>query len=220
MKNLSALRIGRSYKKPLPIVSLVLIIFLLLIRYFLSLDIFSNLTENSTYLIFNKILDYTFYVSIGVVLLGFSTYLFLKKTSISVETKNTVKISIGIVIRNNKVLMVKRRRKEGKLLWQFPAGMIKPSKDGESTIIKEIKNETNIDCVIEKKIGERIHPDTKLECEYFYCKYISGKVINGDSDENSEARWVKIVDVKDYITSDLYSCIDKLFNSIKKINNE
>lgn len=217
MNNFEFLRIGALYKKPLSIVALGLIVFLFLLKKFLTLPILANLTENSTFLIINKFLDYTFYISIGVAFLGFSVYIITKnkKADKKIIDSTLLQVGIGIVINENKVLMVKRRKKEGKLLWQFPAGMIKPSESAESSTINEIKKETNIDCVIRKNLGERFHPDTRIKCIYYHCEYVCGEIINLDLDENSDAKWVEINNVKKYITSDLYSGIEDLFKTIK-----
>lgn len=217
MKNIEFLKIGILYKKPLSIVALVLIVFLFLLKQFLSLSIFSNLSESSTFLLINKFLDYTFYVGIGIAALGFSAYCFLKFKNKNAKSNDStsIQVGVGIVINNNKVLMVKRRKKEGDLLWQFPAGMIKPFDHGESATINEIKKETNIDCVIRKKLGERIHPDTKIKCIYYYCEYVCGDISNLDLDENADVKWVEFNMVKKYITSDLFSGIEKLFKSFE-----
>lgn len=217
MKNFEFLKIGVLYKKPLSIVALVLIVFLFLIKQFLSLSIFSNLSESSTFLIINKFLDYTFYISIGIAAIGFSVYYLLKfkNKDTKFNDSTSIQVGVGIVINEDKVLMVKRRKKEGNLLWQFPAGMIKPSDNGESATINEIKKETNIDCVIRENLGERIHPDTKIKCIYYHCEYVCGEVYNLDLDENADAKWVEINMVKKYITSDLFVGIENLFKSLK-----
>jgi 8-oxo-dGTP diphosphatase len=93
--------------------------------------------------------------------------------------------------------------------------MIKPSEYAELATINEIIMETNIDCVIRNKLGERIHPDTKLKCIYFECQYLGGEIMNLDLNENADVKWVKVNMVRKYITSDLFFGIEDLLKSIK-----
>ena len=126
-----------------------------------------------------------------------------------------VLVGIGIVTRGAQVLMVERRRPEGPLQWQFPAGQVKPSSTPEETVVREIKKETNLIVNIAEKLGERIHPDTKVVCHYFHCRYLEGEPTNLDEDENSQVKWVDARNVKLYVTSDLFPPVEKLINSIE-----
>lgn len=202
-----------TYRKPMSIVALVIVVLLFILKKVLSLPIFASLSEGNTFLILDKIITWIFYFALIIALLGFSTYLI--KFIINSKTKNSdkIQIGIGVVENDNSVLLVKRRTKEGRLLWQFPAGMIKPTENAESVTIKEIKKETNINCVIIQKIGERIHPDTNVKCYYYQCKYLDGDLKNLDVDENSEVKWVEKKLIKDYITSDLYPEVTKLLGT-------
>lgn len=137
------------------------------------------------------------------------------------ETQQSVKIqklriAIGVVQEGSKVLMVRRRVPEGNLVWQFPAGIIKPSMSNEDAIINEIKKETGVSAQIVEFIGKRIHPDTKVESFYYHCKYLHGKAENRDKEENSEVKWVEATEVESYVTSNLYSGIKRILHSMEK----
>jgi len=103
--------------------------------------------------------------------------------------------------------MVRRRIPEGNLVWQFPAGIIKPNTSGKNTVVAETKKETGVTCRVVQFLGKRLHPDTKVESEYYLCEYLDGRATNRDKDENAEVKWVDIDRVSDYITSDLYEGI-------------
>ena len=45
--------------------------------------------------------------------------------------------SIGIVIKDNKILMVKRAKKEVKMLWVFPGGKVKEGEINEQACISK-----------------------------------------------------------------------------------
>lgn len=123
------------------------------------------------------------------------------------------KISIGILVNDDKVLMVKRKKPEDSigcsdskyvLEWQFPAGIVKAVDNSDEVIIKEVLAETGIKCSVDKRLGERIHPDTLTFCYYYSLIYQSGSVLNGDEDENDSVLWVPLETYKSIITSDIY----------------
>ena len=119
------------------------------------------------------------------------------------------RVTIGILKKDGQVLLVKRKKPEGTLIWQFPAGIIKPTEKAEERIVKEFLGETGISVEVEQLLGKRIHPNTKAVSYYFSLKYIAGDAKNGDTEENDEVKWVSINDYKGMITSDLYMNIEK-----------
>jgi 8-oxo-dGTP pyrophosphatase MutT (NUDIX family) len=129
-------------------------------------------------------------------------------------SKQALKISIGIVTRKNQVLLVKRRIPEDGLAWQFPAGIVKPVEAPEAAICDEIKTETGITVRVETHIGQRLHPNTQVECDYYHCVYLHGNIKNADPDENSEVRWVPIEKAAQYFTSDIFPPILQLFRDV------
>lgn len=142
----------------------------------------------------------------------------LRKNSDAIFVKEHCEIftvAIAIVKKDDKVLMVKRKQREGNLHWQFPAGIVKPSQKNniEDRLLDEVKGETNISCKVLSLIGERVHPDTQTLCIYYYCEYLHGETLNLDKDENSDVSWVKIIDVDNYISSNLFSPVRTLLQS-------
>ncbi|MCI8294213.1 MAG: NUDIX hydrolase [Hespellia sp.] len=123
------------------------------------------------------------------------------------------RIAIGILKKDAQVLLVKRREQEGNLLWQFPAGIIKPKETAEEKMVREFQEETGVTVKVERLLGKRIHPDTKAICYYFVLKYIEGEAINGDERENMEVKWVSVDAYKGLVTSDLYSKIETYLSS-------
>jgi len=117
-------------------------------------------------------------------------------------------IAIGILIIDSSVLLVRRKKKENLLEWQFPAGIIKPSEKPAERMAEEFQDETGISVEVDKFIGTRIHPNTKALCFYYLLKYVSGSLINGDEEENSEAKWIPVSQYKEYIASDIYYKIE------------
>lgn len=114
------------------------------------------------------------------------------------------KVAIGICVYNGNVLMVKRKVQEGRLLWQFPAAMVRKTESLEEKIVREVYQETNIKTKYLKTLGSRIHPDTGVISVYLVLEYLDGIIENKDEYENEEVCWISLSNYKDYITSDLF----------------
>lgn len=123
-------------------------------------------------------------------------------------------VVLGVVVYNNNLLIVRRKANEGKLLWQFPGGEIEENETREEAIIREIKEETGLECQIEKCLGERFHPYTKRQMSYWCCKYLNGNFIFSD-EEIAEAKWININDLNKYFTTDLFEPVLLYLNSYK-----
>ena len=124
-------------------------------------------------------------------------------------------IAVGVCAYDGKVVMVKRAMREGTLLWQFPAAMIKPSEEIERKIVREVRQEAGITTRFSHIIGRRIHPDTQVMTYYCALDYVSGEVENGDDYENAEARLVDIDTYRELITSDVYGGIAEYLDSYR-----
>ena len=60
------------------------------------------------------------------------------------HTSSAVRVAIGLIMQQEKVVLVHRRQREGALDWQFPAGFVRPLKDARSAVENEIVNETDL----------------------------------------------------------------------------
>jgi 8-oxo-dGTP diphosphatase len=115
-----------------------------------------------------------------------------------------IEVAVAVVEKNKRVLIVKRRHKEGKLLWQFPAGRLKYAETPRVRAEIECLEETGVHCKAVRILGKRIHPDTKVVIHYLLCKYIGGDTYNVDTSENSAVMWVSKADALKKFTSDVY----------------
>lgn len=68
-----------------------------------------------------------------------------------------IPISIkGIVIINGKYLLVKNNRNE----WELPGGRLEQNESSEKTVVREIKEELNLDCKVHKIVDTWIYKIT------------------------------------------------------------
>ncbi|KAB2880918.1 NUDIX hydrolase [bacterium] len=127
-----------------------------------------------------------------------------------------LKVSVGIVQRNNCFLITQRKQTQGSLEWSFPTGIIKPHETPRSAIERECYDETNIKIKAKYEMGRRLHPDTNVFAHYYFCDYTDGKIRIRQPHELKKAKWVTAQEAKRLITSNLYQPVKQLLNHAKK----
>lgn len=83
----------------------------------------------------------------------------------------------GIIIKDNKIMLMYRERKESNKqlkYYSLPGGKIEKNETPEEALVREIKEEFNLDIEVIKYLGSR---ETNKNIEYFYkCKYLKGTI--------------------------------------------
>lgn len=101
-----------------------------------------------------------------------------------------LRVAVAVVVNGAKVLIVCRRGEDGGgITWQFPAGVVKPGMLSETVAVRETLAETNVHCVVIRVLGSRLHPITKVICDYLLCDYLAGDAENVDIVENVSVTW-------------------------------
>lgn len=113
-------------------------------------------------------------------------------------------ISAAIVVQDDRVLMVRRRVREGELMWQFPAGAIEPGESAEAAAVRETLEETGLTVEAVKLLGERVHPKTGRRMSYMACGPISGTARVADAEELDAVAWVAHGEIREYVPYGLF----------------
>ncbi|MCD6573183.1 MAG: NUDIX hydrolase [Thermoplasmata archaeon] len=71
-------------------------------------------------------------------------FFFMKKPSITVD---------GVIIKNGKILLVKRKNEPFKGKWALPGGFVEYGETVEKAVLREVKEETGMDAKIKKLVG-------------------------------------------------------------------
>jgi 8-oxo-dGTP diphosphatase len=76
----------------------------------------------------------------------------------------------GVVLANNKVLLVKRGRPPAKGIWSIPGGAVEVGESVQEALVREIMEETGIRVEVGPlvEVVERILPDAEGRIEYHY----------------------------------------------------
>ncbi|MEI7918174.1 MAG: NUDIX hydrolase [Candidatus Saccharibacteria bacterium] len=92
--------------------------------------------------------------------------------------------------------------------WNFPGGVIEAGEDIIGGLVREVAEETNIKCVISKRIDSFMTPNGQDEINIYDATYISGE-ISVQENEIIQAKWRTIkqalelplaFNIRDYIT--------------------
>ena len=110
------------------------------------------------------------------------------------------KTAIAIIeFPNNKILLVKRGTEVFRGYWALPGGKVEYGETVEQGVVREVKEETGLEVVIEKKIGEYHECGIINEIEYDYypsCFLVKPK--NGKlKRQKGEIEQIKLFDLKD-----------------------
>lgn len=121
-------------------------------------------------------------------------------------------ISAAIIVQADRVLMVRRRVKEGKLSWQFPAGAIEAGETPEEAAVRETLEETGLKVEAGRLIGQRVHPQTGREMSYTACTVIDGEAHVADARELDAVAWVTLEEIPEYVPYPLYDRVQEYLN--------
>jgi 8-oxo-dGTP diphosphatase len=110
-----------------------------------------------------------------------------------------------VVIKDDKVLLM-HRIKKGKAYYSFLGGRPEAGETPEQTAIRELKEETNLDGVLGKRLGTVPEKDQELLGLYFLCTQFSGVAQLGGPEKKASCpenqfklEWVDINNLKTII---------------------
>lgn len=139
------------------------------------------------------------------------------------ENTNWGQSVAGIVLKENKVLLVRHTYGSGKGILIIPGGYVKWNETPQDAVKREIFEETGITVEPLDIVGVRFN--LKDWYVVFIAKYVSGKS-KSDGDENSEVVWIDIndtvtrADVPDLTKKLLLGVINSKNNAFKNISYE
>ncbi|MFJ1694422.1 NUDIX hydrolase [Streptomyces sp. NPDC087532] len=123
-------------------------------------------------------------------------------------------IAAAIVVHKGRVLMVRRRVSEGRLSWQFPAGEVEPGESREDAAVRETQEETGLDVMAGKTLGERVHPATGRLMSYTACGVAGGSAYVADTDELAELAWVTHAEIPQYVPYGLFESVQEHLDAV------
>ncbi len=107
-------------------------------------------------------------------------------------------VAAVICNEDNKILIAQRNLKKSQGgLWEFPGGKIELGETREHAIIREIKEEMNIEIEVEKYLAEKVfeYPEKTINLIALKCKIINGKIT---LNEHEDAKWINKNELTNY----------------------
>ena len=102
----------------------------------------------------------------------------------------TIKVLCGIIEKDGLVLITQRSETMSQpLLWEFPGGKLEPIETEEECLVREIKEELNIDVAPKQRLRPACHtyPDKIVELIPYTCDFKSGEI---NLTEHLRYKWV------------------------------
>jgi 8-oxo-dGTP diphosphatase len=105
---------------------------------------------------------------------------------------NVICVAAALIEQNGKILFVKRSRGELKGLWEFPGGKIEKGETPEMAVVREIKEELDLEIKPEKTVGTYIHNYSfaKIKLTLLKCQILNKNNLIKLDKSHSESKWV------------------------------
>lgn len=107
-------------------------------------------------------------------------------------------VAAVICNKDNKILIAQRNFKKSQGgLWEFPGGKIEPGETREQAIVREIKEEMNIEIEVEKYLAEKVfkYPEKTINLIALKCIIKNGTI---SLNEHEDAKWISISEISKY----------------------
>lgn len=117
-----------------------------------------------------------------------------------------------VIVKEGKVLLVKRRFEPWRGLWQMPAGFVEWDEKPQETAVKEAKEETGLDVEITELFDVRQIKDDPREMIVLIL--YKAKIIGGDlkpGDDAQEVKWWPIDRLPKFGSHEHKKALEKLF---------
>ena len=101
----------------------------------------------------------------------------------------TIEVVAAIIHREGRILATQRGYGEYKGWWEFPGGKMEPGETEEQAIVREIREELNVEICVERKVCtvEHDYPQFHLTMHCFWCSIACGEL---ELKEHQSAKWL------------------------------
>jgi 8-oxo-dGTP diphosphatase len=109
-----------------------------------------------------------------------------------------IKVTCALIEQFGRVLVTQRSEKMSQaMLWEFPGGKIEAGESEEACIVREIKEELNIDITVAERLTPVIqqYDNYTIELIPFICQYEGGTIRPA---EHCAYHWASPVDLPGY----------------------
>ncbi len=127
----------------------------------------------------------------------------------------TIRVVAAVIRSGERIFAASRGYGEFKGGWEFPGGKIEPGETSEEALVREIKEELNVEISVGSLIEtvEYDYPDFHLSMDCFWCEIVNGDIV---LNEAQEAKWLSydMLDSVKWLPADI-TIIEKIKNMLK-----
>lgn len=127
----------------------------------------------------------------------------------------TIRVVAAVIRSGNRIFAAARGYGEFKGGWEFPGGKIEQGETSEEALVREIKEELNVEISVGSLIEtvEYDYPDFHLSMDCFWCEIVNGDIV---LNEAQEAKWLSndMLDSVKWLPADI-TIIEKIKNMLK-----
>src|SRR5690554_1277172 len=117
--------------------------------------------------------------------------------------KSPIPAVAAVVVKDGKILLVKRRTEPSKGLWSVPGGKVEQDETLTEAVVREVREETGLEIevdgvagVFELKATVEGLPEFHYTIVDYFAHPVGGELMPGDDAE--EIRWVSLEELDDY----------------------
>ena len=103
------------------------------------------------------------------------------------------------LIRRGREFLISQRKKSDSFgsLWEFPGGKKHPEESFEQCVVREVKEEVDVEVQVHEKFMELRRPyhERTIWLNFFLCSHVAGEPKAVDCDK---VEWVLLEDMKNY----------------------
>ncbi|GAA3689414.1 hypothetical protein GCM10022204_00120 [Microlunatus aurantiacus] len=118
-------------------------------------------------------------------------------------------IAAAVIVRDGRVLLIRRRLREGALLWALPSGGVEAGEAPADAARRESLEEVGLSVTPVESLGERVHPITGRRMHYFACTPDDGTPEVRDTDEIAELAWVSRSQVSELVPGGFFDKVEQ-----------
>lgn len=118
-------------------------------------------------------------------------------------------IASAVIVQGGRLLLARRREREGSILWVLPGGQIEEGESAEDAAVRETQEETGLTVSARRVLGERVHPASKRHMSYVACEVVAGTPVVGDPEEHDAVEFVAISDLGEYVPHGFFEAVQE-----------
>lgn len=123
-------------------------------------------------------------------------------------------VAMSVIADAGRVLLIRRRKREGDLLWAFPGGGIEEGETPQQAAVREAAEEVGLVVSVSRVLGDRVHPQTGRHVTYVACGLVSGEGRAAAPREVAEVAWIPHSKLGGFVPHGLFAPVQEYLDEV------